>query len=178
MSSVFLYLWALMSKTLTSQNSRCPVTQNPRALTSKRASMLLTVDFWLNFSVLNSINVGSIFTSLQISPKSCAVMFRIALCLSGTNPHFLHDNACARLNLFPQEHSEGKRGSSQLYLIRKASQNCSLFTSYPFSLIGKVVSQLYEPFSWFASHFVTFHDHSFPISIWLVFPDVVSVGHF
>ena len=42
------------------------------------------------------------------------MILRILLCLSETNPPFLHDIACERLNLFAQAQTEGILGSSQL----------------------------------------------------------------
>ena len=74
-------------------------------------------------------------------------MSLISLWRRDTKPPFLHESACMRLNFAPHEHFEEVLGITQLYLIPKASQNCSLFRSYPWSFSGRLVSQFETPVS-------------------------------
>ena len=75
LSSRPLYLWALRSKTRTSKNTRWLGIQNPVALTSNRASLVMFACF-LSTSPPSSNKLGSVRTSLQTSANSWLVMSR------------------------------------------------------------------------------------------------------
>ena len=94
-------------KTLTSQNTVCPLIDTPLADTSALAWLLVFEDFGSS-SPVNGVSNDSITTLLQTSPSILAVRFLSSLCLVITNPPFRQNEACCKLNESPQRHSVNK----------------------------------------------------------------------
>ena len=148
---MFLYLGAIGLNTITSNNAFWPEHQNPLAEMSNRASSSLLAVLVSKSSPEWLCSRGSIWTSLQISFNSVAVMFLIWLCQIVTNPPFLQDKACCKPNFTLHTQFLERRVNSQPHLICIRSQNNSLLRTYPSSSNGSDEIQSDAPGFWLIS---------------------------
>ena len=98
-------------------------------------------------SPVSSCRSGSTRTSLQTSVRRFAVKSLILLWRIEGNPPLEQERACSTEKEAPQTQCEGVRAGSQPYLRHRASTKAPLCKQKPCSLMGRVVSQLEEPFS-------------------------------